>query len=71
MMMTIKEKRKAAGGVGGQRVHAGRPHLSNIEAKSQEKAGSQKCRYLGKERVFPGGGTGSCNDSGASVCVAL
>lgn len=58
-------------GVGGERVHAGRPHVSNIEAKSQEKGGSRKCRYLGKERVFPGRGNGRCSDSGASVCVAL
>lgn len=33
-------------------MHAGRPHLSNIGAKTQEKGGSWKCRYPGKKGYF-------------------
>lgn len=48
----------------------GRPPISNIEAESQEKGGSRKCRYLGKEELFQAEDS-ECSDSGASVCVAL
>ena len=71
MMITIMEKRKSRGACrrreGARRETSLKQHWSKAPREGRE----LEMQVSREEKVFPGGGNGKCNGSGANVCVAL